>query len=270
MRTILMKAIGHLKSSKFLGRLLENEEYRKNHVIDTYHLSNGLPTIDLLELFPSFEETIEPYCYLEGSSSTLDIGILKAMARKYTPCSYLEIGSWRGVSIANVSEVADRCFSISLSDQELKEMGYGEPFIKNNFLFSKGIGNITHIAHNSHTFDFSTLEERFDIIFIDGDHRYEGVKIDTMNAFELLRDESSVIIWHDYGTSPEQVRWSVLAGILDGCPEGKRDHLYHISNSLCAIYIKGEFNTYNQQFPGIPNKTFCVRISLGKKGVGER
>jgi hypothetical protein len=269
MRNILKKVIGRLKSSKFFAGLLDNEEHKKNHVIDTYRLSHGLPTIDLLELFPVFEETVEPYCFLEGSSSPLDIGILKSMARKYNPCSYLEIGTWRGESMANVAGVADRCVSISLSNRELMEMGYGEPFIKNNFLFSNGIGNVTHIAHNSHTFDFSTLGERFDIIFIDGDHRYEGVKIDTMNAFKLLRNERSVIIWHDYGTSPEQVRWSVLAGILDGCPEGKRDHLYHISNSLCAIYIMGEFKTDYQQFPEIPNKTFRVRISLGEKELRE-
>ena len=46
-----------------------------------------------------------------------------------------------------------------------------------------------------------------------------------------------MIVWHDYARNPEQVRWSVLAGILDGLPSEMHKHLYHISNTMCAVYL---------------------------------
>lgn len=40
---------------------------------------------------------------------------------------------------------------------------------------------------------------RFDWIFIDSDHSYEGVTYDTTFASKLLAPAGSVLIWHDYG-----------------------------------------------------------------------
>lgn len=104
-----------------------------------------------------------------------------------------------------------------------------------------------------------------DLVFVDGDHSYDGVRCDTEHAFRLLRNERSVIVWHDYmRTSEDDVLWGVVAGILDGAPPGARRQLYHVSNTLCAVYIQGEFTTSQAVVPAIPDKTFDVTIRARK------
>jgi len=244
-------------------RVYEETEW-KDHVMKRYGYEHGLPTTDLLDLFPNFAETVEPYSFLEGTSLPIDLALLKALARNYEHCRYLEIGTWRGESVANVASIADQCVSINLSGDEMRQRGLSKEFIDVHRFFSKNFKNISHIGHDSHSFDFSVFKKKFDLIFIDGDHTYKSIKIDTQNAFKLLRNIDSVIVWHDYGFSPERVRWSVLAGILDGCPKEKRKNLFHISNTLCAIYINRNFKTTFTAFPQMPNKSFKVKLCAVK------
>jgi len=229
-------------------------------VIRQYGCENGLPTADLLDILPGFEETVDPYTFLEGGSLPIDLALVKALARKYEHCRYLEIGTWRGESAANVATVAEECVTIDLPEEELTQRGFSGGFIANRRFFSKGFGNIEHVNHDSRTIDLATLG-KFDLIFLDGDHDSESVRIDTQNAFQMLRDDNSAIVWHDYGTTPERVWWSVLAGILDGCPADKRASLYHVSNTLCAVYTGGKFETGFEAFPRVPDKRFTVAIS---------
>ncbi len=263
-KLLLKVAAALLKNPKSLIRVIDEESTFKDYLVKKFGHEHALPAIDLLELFPDFEEAVQPYSFLEGASPSVDLAVLKALARRYSPCRYLEIGSWRGESLANVASVAEACVSISLSEKEMRQAGLSEAFIKTHRVFSQSLKNVTHLGHNSQTFDFSSLGKKFDLIFIDGDHSYESVKIDTQNAFALLQDEQAVIVWHDYGFTPETVRWSVLAGILDGCPPEKRNHLYQVSNTLCAIYLNGKFKTSHTSFPQIPNKSFTVKISATK------
>jgi hypothetical protein len=53
-------------------------------------------------------------------------------------------------------------------------------------------------------------------------------------------------------------------GILDGAPAGERKRLYHVSNTLCAIYTRGAFATSMVEHPAVPNKVFSVRVSARK------
>lgn len=110
------------------------------------------------------------------------------------------------------------------------------------------------------TYDFKSLHKKFDLIFIDGDHRYEYVKNDTQKVFEHLMHEQTIVVWHDYAYNPEKFRPEVLAGILDGIPVEFRKNLYHVSNTMCAIFIKKQFPTSILQSPVTPNKTFSLKI----------
>jgi hypothetical protein len=237
----------------------------KNRVIAKYNLPKGLPTIDLLELFPVVDETIENYTFLEGTSRITDIAILKMLARRFEKARYLEFGTWRGESISNVAKIADECYSISFSEKEMRDFGIDQSSIKVSRLFSKGIPNVKHIEHNSQTYDFSKLEKSFDLVFVDADHKYEGVRIDTSNAFKLLKNDRSILVWHDIGKGLEELpNWEVLAGILDGAPSDEhRKNIYRISNSLCAIYINEK---HAASFPEhfVPNKTFTVQLKAQK------
>ncbi|NQY66747.1 MAG: class I SAM-dependent methyltransferase, partial [Flavobacteriales bacterium] len=111
------------------------------------------------------------------------------------------------------------------------------------------------------TLDFSSLNQKFDLIFVDGSHHYEDVKKDTMNVFNLLKDENSIIIWHDYLNTSSSVRWEVFRGILDGTPQDKRGKLSHISNTLFAMYSNKDYVSHEMELHPDPNKIFELKIS---------
>jgi predicted O-methyltransferase YrrM len=237
-----------------------------NRYVDRkYGLGHGLPTLDLLDLFPDFTERVSPYAFLEGGSTAIDLALLKALAARYDHCRYFEIGSWRGESVANVASVARECISLSLSEPEMRQAGWNERYVATARFFSHGLKNVRHIGHDSRSFDYGPYLGTCDLVFIDGDHSYDGVRSDTAHAFRLLRDDRSVIVWHDYMRTPEiGILWGVFAGLLDGAPPGASRHIYHVSNTLCAVYIQGEFPIAPLVAPATPNKEFEVRITAKK------
>ncbi len=259
-----IQAIRNFKLKPFIRGGYENsmEKSKKDYVLAKY---GKIPTVDLLDLSPNFKETIEPYTYLAQTCQPIDLALLKQMARKYKKCRYLEIGTWRGESIANVSQVADKCVSISLSDDELRKYGRKEEYIRLQRFFSKNLKNVKHIKQDSHTFDYTKFKEKFDLIFVDGDHSYTGVKIDTKNVFKVIH-KNSMIVWHDAGKDNENTNWTTLAGILDGTPKERRKYVYKVSNTMCAIYYPFPIKSKVLKFPQFPNKNFNIKIKLSKPG----
>lgn len=237
----------------------------RDYVRRTHGLEHGLPTVDLLDLVPQFEERVSPYAFLEGGSTTIDLALLKALARGYKACRYFEIGAWRGESVANVATVASECISLSLSDDEMRAGGWDERYITTAKVFSRHLPNVVHVGHDSRTFDYTPYVGACDLVFVDGDHSYDAVRSDTAHAFRLLRDERAIIVWHDYvRASAEDVMWGVAAGILDGAPAHARPHLYHVSNTLCAVYVSRPLPTRRSIVPAVPDKVFDVSISVKK------
>ena len=144
-------------------------------------------------------------------------------------------------------------------------MRFPEGYITSHAVYSKGKQNVTTWHENSQTFDYGKLNgKKFDLIFVDGDHTYNGVVIDTKNVFSLLKNEESIIVWHDYGFSTEEVRHEVLAAILEGTPVQYRKNLYHISNTMCAIFTRGKYPTSELKPLAIPNKGFRVEVEAYK------
>lgn len=247
----LLHTVNIAKSKKIVERKFRFEE--------------GLPVLDLLDVFPEFQETVNPFTHLYGTSLPVDMAVLRGLAKEYSSCEYLEIGSWRGESLANVAPFCSRCVSVSLSNEQMRQFGMNERMISMQRYFSRDIKNVQHIEANSREFDFSTLG-KFDLIFVDGDHTMEGVRSDTEKVFQLLKSENSVIVWHDYTANYEQINWEVFAGILEGCPAEKRNSIYHISNTLCAVYMNTDLPARKANFPEDPSNTFEISIR-GNKAI---
>lgn len=254
--SIILKALYHTVVK------YDSERWVKEHA----EMSGGLPQIDILKLFPDFNETVDPFTNLYGTSLPIDLAVLKRFAARFPECNYLEIGTWRGESLANVSPLCKHCVSISLSDEDMGKFGWGKPFQKMQRIFSKHLSNVTHIEANSRTMDFSKLDQKFDLIFVDGDHSYEGVASDSKNVMQLLRDQHSIIIWHDYTSNYEHINWEVFRGILAGVPKDKHHKLFHISNTLCAVYLNDEYDAYAADYPAIPVNNFITTIHIKKMG----
>jgi len=79
-----------------------------------------------------------------------------------------------------------------------------------------------------------------------------------------LKDEKSMIVWHDVGRGTENNNWSVIAGILDGAPSDEhRKKIYRVSNTICAVYTQEHFKSgYPEKY--VPNKSFTINISAAR------
>src|SRR5690606_13002116 len=132
-------------------------------------------------------------------------------------------------------------------------MGMSEQYADMHGFFSQNNPHIHHLYGNSRSFDFNALNKKYDLIFIDGDHHYEMVKNDSAKVFEHLVHTNSIVVWHDYAFNPEHVRFEVLEGILDGTPKEFHPHLYHVANTMCAIFLPGKIHTSTPVvYPSIP------------------
>ena len=268
-----MKFSNLIRKSKYLlaspgvffnsGLTGAREAFYKKHANKKYSKSR-LPTINLMDITGNSGTYLSTYSFLPGTSMITDIILLKALAKRFPNCAYLEIGSWRGESLVNVAEVASESYSLSLSTEEMKSFGYPASVSAVSDFFIKDDPKIKLIKHNSQTFDFKKLDKKFDLIFIDGDHSYNGVLADTRNAFKLLKDENSILVWHDYGFTAEDIHYGVFAAILDGIPEAEHAHLYHVSNTIAAIFTKGTFKSRVISPNEKPDKVFSVELKITK------
>ena len=252
-----------LKKPALLNHVLNADEVFQKEVQQKYNMPKGLGVVSLSDLFPAFNETVEPYSFLDGTSSLLDLALLRALAKQYADCRYFEIGTWRGESVANVAAFAKECVTLNLPDDEMRRMKLPEEYIGLHRFYSKHRSNVKHLQHHSSDFDFSSIG-KFDLIFVDGDHHYDQVKQDTANVFSLLRNEQSVIVWHDYLDHSGQIRFEVLAGILDGTPAQFRNNLYHVSNTMCALFTQKKLSVSSFNPYAVPDKKFRIEISAEK------
>jgi len=257
----LLKAIKLVaKQPALLNHVLDDNEVWKKYVMKKYNLPDGLPMVQLHHLFPGFEMEIPVFAFLDGGSLPTDIALLMQFAETIPGCNYFEIGTWRGESVANVAQKAKHCTTLNLPDDEMRQIGMSENYIALTAFFSKEKKNITHLRGNSKTYDFAGLNQKYDLIFIDGDHHYGMVKNDTIRVFEHLVHESSIVVWHDYAKNPESVRFEVLAGILDGIPAKYQNQLYHAANSMSAFFSPKTLPAGLLQYPVIPKNYFEVRL----------
>lgn len=253
-----------LRKPYLINLILEDQEVNKAKLLDRYDFPKGLPVVEMASLSNETTFELNPYTFLEGGSLPTDYMLLCLLAKKFDECSYFEIGTWRGESAANVSRYAKEIFTLNLSEQQMLEKGWDEKYIRLHGFFSKKIPSVNHLYGDSLQFDFAKWKNSCDLVFIDGDHHYESVKKDTENCFSLLRDENSIIVWHDYGLSTETTRWEVLRGILDGMPKEKHQNLFAVKNTLCAIYYPHKIDSYFSDFPETPKYNFKLNIQIEK------
>lgn len=266
------------KINKFFSGIkqLIKKPYLINNVLNSNEILKGKFMIEFPNLNPNrqvslqsiytFNEPINivPYSFLSGSSLITDFLLLKLACLRTKATDYLEIGTWRGESVANVAEIVQNCFTLNLSDHQLAAIGLTKKYIDSHRFFSKDKSNVTHLFGDSKSFDFQGLNRKFDVIFIDGDHHTDAVESDTKRLFPLLKKSNSMLIWHDAKKDTETPRYEVLLGIYRAIPTELHKNIYLVENSLCAIYISEEIAWHFLEEHKLPGHSFEVSVSLKK------
>lgn len=262
-----------LRNPYLLNLVLNADEVRRQNVerLENGLYSKGLPLLRLTQLMQRLGRTdlplVTPFAFLDGGSLPTDIALLRLLAEHLgAEASYFEIGTWRGESAAAVAPLLKSVHTLCLTDEEMRQLGCSEAYIGLHGFFSKSIANITQLKGDSITYNYAGLNQRFDLIFIDGNHQYDFVKADTESVFKHLIHDNTIVVWHDYAHEPESVRYEVFQGILDALTPAQRARLVHVSNTKCAVYLPpswGDLKVLNMETlenPSVPTIAFNVKL----------
>ena len=152
----LVKGIGLIiKNPWLLNHLINSDEEQKQLFENKYGKKKNLKVIDLFTLFPNFEETVVPFSFAEGGSTPLDLSLLRRLCQRNSNAAYFEIGTWRGESVANVSPLVSKAYTLNLSDEDLLKLNLPKEYVNQHRMFSRDLKNVTHLYGNSSLFDLS-------------------------------------------------------------------------------------------------------------------
>ena len=244
-----------------LNRVLTDEDTWQVYVKGKFGLPDGLPVITMDQLFHTHPVSLGPMTFLDGGSLPTDMMLLSGLAEGIADCRYFEIGTWRGESVASLSPRVASCHTLCLSDQEMRFLGMHEKSIATHRLFSRDLDNVTQLRGDSRTYDFASLDQKFDLVFIDGDHHHDFILSDTRNVFEHLVHDESIVLWHDYGFHPDQVRFEVMAAILDGIGPERTGRVYQVAHTKCAIFTGKAYLSKPAEFPVTPKEYYTFELS---------
>jgi hypothetical protein len=213
----------------------------KEYVAKNYSLEHGLKTIYLDSIFARDIYEVGPISHLNAGIMPADLALLKGLASNFDNCTYFEITKRRSEAIDNMASVASECYALTRPAGEMRRKGVRNKYMYMLGSYSKALNNVAILTGDSHTFDFTTLGKKFDIIFINSGHGYNRVLTDTRKTFEYLVHDESIVVWHDYSYFPEKIRYEVLAGILEGLDPINREQLFFVSQTKCAIFLRAKY-----------------------------
>lgn len=219
---------------RLAGAIIHDNAYWKSAFQRKYGHANLLPVVGLDAFVPAKSE-LPLTVFLGGGSSVTDLLLLRHLAAKEEVNTYFEIGGWRGESLAAVLPFVKKAYTLDLDEKGMDHLGYSKEVRDQMYSVVEMNGKVTQLKGDSARFEFSTIQNKCDLIFIDGTHTYEYVMSDTKNALKHLMHDKSIIVWHDYAFDPEQVRWEVYTAIADAIPVSMHQRLYHVSHTKCAL-----------------------------------
>ncbi len=209
----------------------------------------NLPTLALDELFPGIDSTmlnIEASVLHDNDVMVLplrELLTLAALCKHVEPRRIFEIGTYAGLStlvMAMNTPEQSEIFTLDLEPpaRETHQHGLGTGGFTaftvgayySNTLFA---GKVQQLFGNSRIFDYSAFNNTIDLVFVDADHSYDFVKVDTANAFNLLSSHG-IIIWDDYIWDERHPECAGVARCIHELQQFKG--IYRIAGTRFAIY----------------------------------
>lgn len=144
-----------------------------------------------------FYDNLDCFC-----TPWIDVCVLLHIVRRYRPKTFLEIGTHRGVTTRIVAEKFPDLSIVTVDpgDQVSKEERPSNQL--EEYLRQEQIGElVAHLPNvkiiKQRFQDVAWGDQRFDIIFVDGNHSLPYVLLDTHLAMKLV-SKPGVIVWHDF------------------------------------------------------------------------
>ena len=208
------------------------------------------------------EYTLPVMSFAAGSSGVLDYLLLKALAVNYQMKSYLEIGTYIGDSIAIMSDMMEICYSVSVPEDHPSHMknwcktrhvnDYSGKLVKGD--------NVVQFLYDSKFFPWDEFKDKVDLYFIDGDHSFQGVLVDSLNIAERMDWENDIIVWYD-------CRNVFILELVEAIRFALGEHFenfYIFDNCMCGIYLPPK---YRKDFTEVTSEliTYRIQISTNKE-----
>lgn len=155
------------------------------------------------------------------------IDIIRNVLQQYVDPIYIEIGVRTATSFNAALPLAKEAHGVDIDEGAYSHMRGGTFYhMDSDRFFSQYDGDCAHV------------------IFIDGNHSYEQVKIDYKNALELIRTDGTIVL-HD--TWPV-VKENAVPGVCDG-----------VWRLAADLEIEPSCNAYTfRKFPGVTVVNFLL------------
>jgi predicted O-methyltransferase YrrM len=200
--------------------------YRK--IFDRGRLT--LPVMETEQLAPESGSIIYPAFYplLAGEDASLgDMLFLLNLAKGRKARRILEVGTYRARTTSalhlNCPDAAIVSYDIQVLDSPYRQSLCDKPNVQ--------------LRHASFSASAEALrkEPPFDLIFVDGSHRFEDVVTDSRLALELLVP-GGVVVWHDYRHNDYYTKELRVPEGLEVI--GKSVPIFAVPHTMCAVHVK--------------------------------
>jgi predicted O-methyltransferase YrrM len=228
----------HLEDMYETGRLEQEFGQLFNRLLNDLGFKETLATSNIRELYAEevFEGIGEISLPLNVSNEAshhenhMDMMFVVAAAKLKGSKRVFEFGTYMGRTTCGLASISDEVEVNTLNLPPEDDLRYG-PYIGKLIADSPYRDRIKQLFSDSRKFDTAPYASSMDYIFVDADHSYEGVKNDTIKAFEMLKP-GGIIMWHDFAPKSPGV-YGYLQELNVERP------LIRIRNTCLVLYIDG-------------------------------
>jgi virginiamycin A acetyltransferase len=181
----------------------------------THSWTSSKYSANVPKVFDTRNEMIRYYSSLITKPRILEIGIFRGEFFDYI-VNNCNVGSLDGVDLFEGD-----CTSGDVNGNYVTSCNLDKSYNDLNDKY-KEMNNIKLFKSDSSKYFYDVPDKHYDIIYIDGDHSYDGVKKDLRNAFNKVKD-GGYIMGHDYDINAEKglhlYNFGVMRAVDEFCKE---------------------------------------------------
>ncbi|MDP2922977.1 MAG: class I SAM-dependent methyltransferase [Candidatus Omnitrophota bacterium] len=206
----------------------------------------NLPTISVNSVIGDEQIVVLEPKSKDGNVSLDELVIINGIIKRVHPKYIFEIGTFNGRTTLNMAYNSPedcKVFTLDLPNNNADKMllkltdydkllinqsDRGERVLKSDYQFKT---KIIQLYGDSASYDFQCYYNSIDIVFVDGAHSYDYALKDSYTALKLLKNNTGVIIWHDYEEGVEVVK--AIDAVIRKMPDLKFFHIEGTSLAFC-------------------------------------